>query len=172
MLAAFKRPRAYRFVAELPMTATGKKLHYQLREQAKQDAAHGRLRAPVSRDAQRRDPVVTGIGAITPVGMTAPETWQALLEGRSGITPIESFDASDLPVRIAGEIHGFDGEAVHGPQALSPLGALQPAGRRRGARGGGRRRARHRRRGRADRRSWSTPRWPAGPEIERNVRGR
>jgi 3-oxoacyl-[acyl-carrier-protein] synthase II len=70
----------------------------------------------VSSHDQRRDPVVTGIGAITPVGKTAPETWQALLEGRSGVTPIESFDASDLPVRIAGEIHGFDAEALLGPK--------------------------------------------------------
>jgi acyl-CoA synthetase (AMP-forming)/AMP-acid ligase II len=46
MLAAYKRPRAYRFVTELPMTATGKKLHYQLREQAKRDAADGLLLAP------------------------------------------------------------------------------------------------------------------------------
>ena len=46
MLAAYKRPRAYRFVDELPMTATGKKLHYQLREQAKQDAAQGLFQRP------------------------------------------------------------------------------------------------------------------------------
>jgi acyl-CoA synthetase (AMP-forming)/AMP-acid ligase II len=46
MLAAYKRPRAYRFVSELPMTATGKKMHYQLREQAKQDAAHGLFQRP------------------------------------------------------------------------------------------------------------------------------
>ncbi|HEX3977098.1 MAG TPA: AMP-binding protein [Solirubrobacteraceae bacterium] len=46
MLAAFKRPRAYRFVSELPMTATGKKLHYQLREQAEQDAAQGLFQRP------------------------------------------------------------------------------------------------------------------------------
>jgi acyl-CoA synthetase (AMP-forming)/AMP-acid ligase II len=46
MLAAFKRPRAYRFVSELPMTATGKKLHYQLREQAEQDAAQGLFERP------------------------------------------------------------------------------------------------------------------------------
>jgi acyl-CoA synthetase (AMP-forming)/AMP-acid ligase II len=46
MLAAFKRPRAYRFVSELPMTATGKKLHYQLREQAVQDAAQGLFQRP------------------------------------------------------------------------------------------------------------------------------
>ena len=46
MLAGYKRPRAYRFVPELPMTATGKKLHYQLREQVKADAAAGLLETP------------------------------------------------------------------------------------------------------------------------------
>ncbi len=46
MLAAYKRPRAYRFVSELPMTATGKKVHYQLREQAQRDAAAGLLTRP------------------------------------------------------------------------------------------------------------------------------
>jgi acyl-CoA synthetase (AMP-forming)/AMP-acid ligase II len=46
MLAAFKRPRAYRFVDQLPMTATGKKLHYQVREQARREAADGLLEAP------------------------------------------------------------------------------------------------------------------------------
>lgn len=66
---------------------------------------------PVARAA---DPVVTGIGAVTPLGLTAPETWRGLVEGRSGVSHIESFDASDLPVRIAGEIRGFDAEAVLG----------------------------------------------------------
>jgi acyl-CoA synthetase (AMP-forming)/AMP-acid ligase II len=46
MLAGYKRPRAYRFVSELPMTATGKKMHYQLREQAQQDAAQGLFQRP------------------------------------------------------------------------------------------------------------------------------
>jgi acyl-CoA synthetase (AMP-forming)/AMP-acid ligase II len=46
MLAGFKRPRAYRFVSELPMTATGKKVHYQLREQAVRDAGDGVLVRP------------------------------------------------------------------------------------------------------------------------------
>ena len=46
MLAAYKRPRLYRFVDELPMTATGKKLHYQLREHAARDAADGLLQRP------------------------------------------------------------------------------------------------------------------------------
>jgi 3-oxoacyl-[acyl-carrier-protein] synthase II len=68
----------------------------------------------VSAARQRRDPVVTGIGAITPLGLNAPDTWDGLVNGRSGIGPIESFDASDLPVRIAGEVRGFDGEALLG----------------------------------------------------------
>jgi acyl-CoA synthetase (AMP-forming)/AMP-acid ligase II len=46
MLAAYKRPRRYRFVEELPMTATGKKVHYQLRAQAVRDAADGLLLHP------------------------------------------------------------------------------------------------------------------------------
>jgi acyl-CoA synthetase (AMP-forming)/AMP-acid ligase II len=46
MLAAFKRPRRYRFVEELPMTATGKKVHYQVREMAQRDAAAGLLQSP------------------------------------------------------------------------------------------------------------------------------
>ena len=46
MLASFKRPRAYRFVEALPMTATGKKLHYQVRELAVRDAADGLLQRP------------------------------------------------------------------------------------------------------------------------------
>ena len=46
MLAAYKRPRAYRFVDELPRTATGKKMHYQVRAQAAEDAAAGKLVRP------------------------------------------------------------------------------------------------------------------------------
>ncbi|HWE08338.1 MAG TPA: beta-ketoacyl-ACP synthase II [Solirubrobacteraceae bacterium] len=65
----------------------------------------------MSSDRQRSDPVITGIGALTPLGASAPETWRGLVQGRSGVVPIESFDASQLPVRIAGEIRGFDAEA-------------------------------------------------------------
>jgi len=52
--------------------------------------------------------VVTGVGAMTPLGLTLDETWKGLLAGRSGIGPITQFDASELPVRIAGELKGFD----------------------------------------------------------------
>jgi 3-oxoacyl-[acyl-carrier-protein] synthase II len=52
--------------------------------------------------------VVTGIGLVTPLGNDVASNWQALLAGRSGIGPISRFDASALPVRIAGEVRGFD----------------------------------------------------------------
>ena len=56
---------------------------------------------------------ITGLGAITPIGSDAPSTWQNALAGRSGVGFIESFDASQFPVRIAAEVRGFDlGELV------------------------------------------------------------
>jgi 3-oxoacyl-[acyl-carrier-protein] synthase II len=70
----------------------------------------------VSSNGRGADPVITGIGALTPLGLTAPETWRGLVDGRSGIRAIESFDASGLPVRIAGEVQGFDAEALLGPK--------------------------------------------------------
>jgi 3-oxoacyl-[acyl-carrier-protein] synthase II len=56
----------------------------------------------------QRRVVITGVGAVTPVGNTAEEFWQALLEGRSGIGPITRFDATGFETRIAGELKGFD----------------------------------------------------------------
>jgi 3-oxoacyl-[acyl-carrier-protein] synthase II len=58
--------------------------------------------------SERRRVVITGIGAVTPLGLTMDETWQGLLQARSGIHPITLFDASDLPVRVAGELTDFD----------------------------------------------------------------
>ena len=60
------------------------------------------------------DPVITGIGAVTPLALDAPETWRRLLAGESGVGPITAFDASCMPVRIAAEVRGFDGEQVMG----------------------------------------------------------
>jgi len=48
--------------------------------------------------------VVTGLGAVTPLGLSVKETWEGVLAGRSGIGPIQSFDASAFPVRFAGEV--------------------------------------------------------------------
>jgi 3-oxoacyl-[acyl-carrier-protein] synthase II len=60
--------------------------------------------------------VITGIGALTPLGNSAAETWQGLVAGRSGVGPITCFDASSLPVRIAAEVRGFDPVAELGPK--------------------------------------------------------
>ncbi len=57
---------------------------------------------------QARRVVVTGIGLVTPVGNTAHETWDALLQGRSGVTRITRFDVEGWPVQIAGEVKDFD----------------------------------------------------------------
>lgn len=70
----------------------------------------------------RRRVVVTGLGALTPLGLNAVETWNGLVSGRSGIGPITRFDASASNVRIAGEVKGFDPTA--------PLGSpLYPRGK-------------------------------------------
>jgi 3-oxoacyl-[acyl-carrier-protein] synthase II len=60
------------------------------------------------------DPVITGIGALTPLGLSARATWQGLVAGRSGVGPITLFDASALPVRIAGEVKGLQPERALG----------------------------------------------------------
>jgi 3-oxoacyl-[acyl-carrier-protein] synthase II len=52
--------------------------------------------------------VVTGLGAVTPLGLDAPTTWRALIAGRSGVGPITAFDSSTLPIHIAASVTGFD----------------------------------------------------------------
>ncbi|MEU2603938.1 beta-ketoacyl-ACP synthase II [Streptomyces albus] len=54
--------------------------------------------------------VVTGIGALTPVGNDRESSWQALLAGRSGVAEISRFDARDFPTRIAAEVKNFAAE--------------------------------------------------------------
>lgn len=64
--------------------------------------------------------VITGIGAVTPIGLTFDESWTALLAGASGIGPITRFDPAGLRWRIAGEVNEFD-----------PVGLLSERERRR-----------------------------------------
>lgn len=52
--------------------------------------------------------VITGLGAISPLGLSAGELWEGLIQGRSGIRRITSFDASEMPCQIAGEVEGFE----------------------------------------------------------------
>lgn len=56
----------------------------------------------------KRRVVVTGLGLITPLGLGVKASWEAMLGGKSGIGIINTFDSSDLPVHIAGEVKGFD----------------------------------------------------------------
>jgi 3-oxoacyl-[acyl-carrier-protein] synthase II len=79
--------------------------------------------------------VVTGLGAVTPIGADAPSTWRAAVAGESGIDFIRSFDASEFPVRIAAEVKAFDPTQVAAPKdarrldrnVLLSLGAAREA---------------------------------------------
>jgi 3-oxoacyl-[acyl-carrier-protein] synthase II len=64
-----------------------------------------------SSDSEYRRVVVTGLGAITPIGNTLTEYWEGLMNGRNGIAPITLFDPSRHDCRIAGEVKGFDPQA-------------------------------------------------------------
>jgi 3-oxoacyl-[acyl-carrier-protein] synthase II len=63
---------------------------------------------------------ITGIGAVTPIGLDAATTWRSLVAGRSGVDRLTAFDATTFPVRIAGQVQGF-----------SPADRLPPGCRRR-----------------------------------------
>ncbi len=70
----------------------------------------------------RRRVVITGLGAVTPVGLSAPSTWDGLVAGRSGLGPITRFDATACAARIAGEVRGYEPTAPL-PAPLFPRGA-------------------------------------------------
>ena len=65
--------------------------------------------------------VVTGLGAVTPLGNDARSTWEAAVAGRSGIDFIKSFDASGFPVRIAAEVKDFDQTPYASPKEVRRL---------------------------------------------------
>jgi 3-oxoacyl-[acyl-carrier-protein] synthase II len=79
--------------------------------------------------------VVTGLGAVTPIGADAPSTWRAAVAGESGIDFIRSFDASEFSVRVAAEVKDFDPTQVASPKdarrldrnVLLSLGAAREA---------------------------------------------
>jgi len=62
-----------------------------------------------------RRTVVTGLGLVTPLGCGVKETWERLLVGRSGVSGIQSFDVSDLPSKIAGQVPQGDGPGMFNP---------------------------------------------------------
>ncbi len=63
---------------------------------------------PQGQQSYRKRVVITGLGAITPIGNTIAEYWEGLVSGRNGIGPITHFDASKHDCRIAGEVKNFD----------------------------------------------------------------
>ncbi len=75
-----------------------------------------RIKEEIHRNSQAQDAgqgsgrrvVITGMGAITPIGADVATFWQSLLDGTVGITPIDAFDASRYKVHVAAQIHGFD----------------------------------------------------------------
>jgi 3-oxoacyl-[acyl-carrier-protein] synthase II len=68
-------------------------------------------------EAMRKRVVITGLGAVTPLGNDVPSYWQGLLAGRSGAGVITRFDSSCLDVQIAAEVKDFDAVALFGPRA-------------------------------------------------------
>jgi 3-oxoacyl-[acyl-carrier-protein] synthase II len=58
----------------------------------------------------RRRVVVTGMGAVTPLGIGVEKSWQSLCQGKSGITGVSHFDARDFRTQVAGEVKGFNPE--------------------------------------------------------------
>ncbi|MFP4154366.1 MAG: beta-ketoacyl-ACP synthase II [Halothiobacillaceae bacterium] len=64
----------------------------------------------------KRRIVVTGLGLVTPLGNDVATSWSSLVEGRSGVRPIERFDVSKMPVRFAAQVQGFDITSIIEPK--------------------------------------------------------
>lgn len=60
----------------------------------------------------RKRVVITGMGAITPIGHSVSDYWHGLKAGQSGVSEVTCFDTTDFPTRIAGEVRGFDPETI------------------------------------------------------------
>jgi 3-oxoacyl-[acyl-carrier-protein] synthase II len=65
--------------------------------------------------------VITGMGAVSPLGNDLSSTWKAAVAGESGIDFIQSFDASEFPVRVAAEVKGFDPPEIVSPKEARRL---------------------------------------------------
>lgn len=62
----------------------------------------------------KRRVVITGLGAVTPLGLSAADSWQAIKDGRCGIGPITQYDTDSQTVKLAAEVKGFDPEKLLG----------------------------------------------------------
>ena len=64
------------------------------------------------RTIQQKRVVVTGLGAVTPLGLNVEESWQKAIKGISGISNITNFDTSQFDSKIAGEVKNFDPDSI------------------------------------------------------------
>ncbi|HEX5468356.1 MAG TPA: beta-ketoacyl-ACP synthase II [Gaiellaceae bacterium] len=64
---------------------------------------------------------ITGIGMVSPLGNDAPSTWDAAVEGRSGVDYIRAFDTEDFEIQIAGEVKDFDPSGLASPKDVKRL---------------------------------------------------
>lgn len=71
---------------------------------------------------RKRRVVITGLGAVTPIGLTAPESWRAVRDGVCGVGPITQFDPTGMKVRLAAEVKGFDPEHYMTRQEAKHMG--------------------------------------------------
>jgi len=60
--------------------------------------------------------VITGLGAVSPLGLNVADTWAGILAGKSGIRPLEHFDTTDFSVRFGGSVWGFDASTIMSPK--------------------------------------------------------
>lgn len=74
---------------------------------------------------ERRRVVITGLGAITPGGLDVPTMWDAVVHGRSAITTLDGSEFDGLPVRIGGQIRGFEASTVLEPGLARRLSRSQ-----------------------------------------------
>jgi len=84
---------------------------------AQQGLSRRQNREPITMPAvsiayRPRRAVITGMGMVTCLGLDLPSTWDGLIHGRSGIAAVEGFDVSALPVRIAGQVKGFESSRI------------------------------------------------------------
>ncbi|WP_295753648.1 beta-ketoacyl-ACP synthase II [uncultured Oscillibacter sp.] len=71
---------------------------------------------------ERRRVVITGLGAVTPLGLTAKESWQGVREGRCGIGPITQYDPAGMKVQLAAEVKDFQPEVLFGKPEAKRMG--------------------------------------------------
>src|SRR6476646_10788262 len=64
----------------------------------------------------RRRVIITGLGAVSPVGNSVPEIWRNLLEGKSGLGNITLFDATDFAIKVVGEVKDFSADGYVDPK--------------------------------------------------------